>query len=584
MSNSPDTRPITGPHKRGATDFLNTQELRVMNPGDAQPTLLVLSRDAHVIEVVRAASPRVVQVSHAPDVDFVAERLPSLDLGVLVIDMTSVADLTATIAQLTQHFPEVVVVVVGKRDDGPALMQLTAAGSVFRFLLSPLSQGQSRLAIAAAIAQHFELRAANRRRDTPPPLTAGSGGNKNYLASYGMLAAGLLVVIGGIWFAISMFTQAPAPAPVATPAATQAPVVAKPNPVDAELAQADEAFNAGRYLEPAGDSALDFYRSALALDPSNEAAKAGLRAVADKVLERAEQAVIAERLEEAVRGVEAARDIDPTHPRLGFLDTQITRERERLSLSQARDTGVRVRKLVERAQDYIQAGALMEPAGDNARDVLVQARRLDATDPAVAQGTRELNNAFIAAAGKSVAAGELDKAQQFVDAARRMGSAGAQLSAVERSIADAKRRASAPPEQNAATPQPNAVQTRVALPGAGTRTPEQNARPPVTSANALPPPSADTIVQAADLPRSRTVPPVYPPAAANEGKEGWVDIEFVINPDGVPQDLVVRDANPRRIFDRAALNAVKQWRWEPILEGNVAVAKRATLRVRFQLR
>ena len=84
----------------------------------------------------------------------------------------------------------------------------------------------------------------------------------------------------------------------------------KPDPVQAELALAKEAFDQGKYLEPAGESALDLYRSALALDPNSEAAKAGVRSVVDKILERAEASLLGEHLEEAIRSIETARDID----------------------------------------------------------------------------------------------------------------------------------------------------------------------------------------------------------------------------------------------------------------------------------
>ena len=62
-------------------------------------------------------------------------------------------------------------------------------------------------------------------------------------------------------------------------ASPQGGVPEKPDPVQAELALAKEAFDQGKFLEPAGESALDLYRSALALDPNSDAAKAGVRAV-----------------------------------------------------------------------------------------------------------------------------------------------------------------------------------------------------------------------------------------------------------------------------------------------------------------
>src|SRR5690606_41767470 len=145
------------------------------------------------------------------------------------------------------------------------------------------------------------------------------------------------------------------------------------DPVKAELALAKEAISQNKFIEPPGESALDLYRSALALDPNNQEAKDGIRSVVDKILERAEAALLAERLEEAIRTIETARDIDSSHPRLAFLDTQVARERERLQLNQAQEVGNRVRQLVSAANDRMANGRLLSPRNANAQDALLEA-------------------------------------------------------------------------------------------------------------------------------------------------------------------------------------------------------------------
>lgn len=461
-------RPAAGAGEEVNIEIDDTQNLRQLD-ADAghQPPILVLSRDAGLVETVRKAAPRGVSVTAAPDLDQVAEKLPALRPGVLVADTASTADVASLVAQLTQHFPELVVVIAGKREDSAALMQLTAAGRIFRFLLTPLSHGQTRLALEAAVQQHTDLRNAGNRQSS---AGGGESGKKNYVMTYGALAAGLLIVIGGIWFGVKQFTSAPeapvAAAPAAGEAAQPAGVPEKPDPVQAELALANEALNQNKLLEPAGESALDYYRSALALDPNSEAAKAGVRAVVDRILGRAETALTAEHLEEAIRSIETARDIDATHPRLAFLDTQIARERERLKLSQAQEVGNRVRTLVTQANDRMQNGRLLAPPNGNARDALLEARRLDPTDPTVAQSIRELSNQLTEEARKALAAGKNDEAQAYIAGARQLGSAGAALATVERALADAMRA----PSGNAAasaTPAPAAA--------AGARRPANNA-------------------------------------------------------------------------------------------------------------
>ena len=237
-----------------------------------------------------------------------------------------------------------------------------------------------------------------------------------------------------------------------TPAAGQpGGVPEKIDPVQAELALAKEAFTQGKYLEPAGDSALDYYRSALALDPNSAAAKEGIRDVVDKILERAEASLTSEKLEDASRNIELARDIDPAHPRLAFLDTQMARERERIKLSQAAEVGNRVKTLVNQANDRMQNGRLVAPANGSARDALVEARKLDATDPNVVQSVRDFAGLVTEEARKSLAAGNLAEAQTYVNVARQMGSASAALAAVERQLGDATKAATAAAQPRRAT-------------------------------------------------------------------------------------------------------------------------------------
>src|SRR5678816_2690574 len=89
------------------------------------PPILVLSRDPNLVETVKKAAPRGTAVAPAPDLDHVAGKLSDLKPGVLVADTASTADVAGMVAQLTQHFPELVVIVAGKREDSSALMQLT---------------------------------------------------------------------------------------------------------------------------------------------------------------------------------------------------------------------------------------------------------------------------------------------------------------------------------------------------------------------------------------------------------------------------------------------------------------------------
>ena len=80
------------------------------------------------------------------------------------------------------------------------------------------------------------------------------------------------------------------------------------------------------------------------------------------------------------------------------------------------------------------------------------------------------------------------------------------------------------------------------------------------------------------------VDPEYPPRARQQGIEGWVEIEFTISPVGTIQDAVVIASNPSFVFDRAALRAVRKWRYNPKVENGVAMARPGIqVRIRFEI-
>ncbi|WP_048307883.1 energy transducer TonB [Halomonas sp. PR-M31] len=77
------------------------------------------------------------------------------------------------------------------------------------------------------------------------------------------------------------------------------------------------------------------------------------------------------------------------------------------------------------------------------------------------------------------------------------------------------------------------------------------------------------------------VPPQYPARAQRRNLEGHVVLTFLIRPDGSvdASSIKVTDARPRHVFDRAAQQAVSQWRFEATGE-----LRRARQRLEFRLR
>lgn len=610
-----------------------------------QAPILVLSRAANIVDVVKRAAPSGSRVLSSPDLDKIADQLPALLPGVLVIDTACVSDVSSTVSQLTQHFPELVVVVTGKSEDGAALMRLTAAGQIYRFLLAPLSHGQTKLTLEAAMTQHQELGAAASRRSIADSSSGGE--RKNYTPAYIALGLGLIVLVGGIWWFVSRMAGDQTPAQTAATTAQQAEQAAQ-SPIAKELALADAAFAAGKYLEPPGESALDLYRSALSIDPNNAQAKAGVQQVAGKILERAETALTAEKLEDAVTALEQARDIDPTNSRLQFLDGQIGRERERMKMTQAQEVSKKVRSLVTDATQDMDEGRLLAPAGNNARDALLEARRTDPTDPTVAQAVRTLNSKLIDAAKQAAEQNQVEQAQSYLGAARQLGFAGSELSVVERSLNDARNVASkragidamvsnarkrindgqllAPAGDSARDLIANiraADPTRVELEdlskslstrlidnarqATGAKQYDQ-AQQLLSAARQLgakaneaaltqaerdlaqqqkPADTADTAsaasgnLPAIQLKRTKTVTPNFPADARKKGLSGWVEVSFLVASNGSVQEAKVTKAEPQGVFDQSALDAVQQWRFEPPTRDGKPATQRTNIRLRF---
>lgn len=69
------------------------------------------------------------------------------------------------------------------------------------------------------------------------------------------------------------------------------------------------------------------------------------------------------------------------------------------------------------------------------------------------------------------------------------------------------------------------------------------------------------------------IAPEYPPRALRRGTEGWVQVQFTITATGAVKDAVVVAADPEGLFDEAALRSIARWRYNPKVEGGVAVER-----------
>ncbi|EEX65651.1 energy transducer TonB [Vibrio metoecus] len=80
------------------------------------------------------------------------------------------------------------------------------------------------------------------------------------------------------------------------------------------------------------------------------------------------------------------------------------------------------------------------------------------------------------------------------------------------------------------------------------------------------------------------VEPNYPAKALQRGVEGYVTLRFNIDELGKTRDIEVVDANPKRYFEREAMLALRNWKYQPkMVDGKAVVQTGLTVRLEFKL-
>ncbi|MGA7296184.1 MAG: TonB family protein [Rhodanobacteraceae bacterium] len=131
---------------------------------------------------------------------------------------------------------------------------------------------------------------------------------------------------------------------------------------------------------------------------------------------------------------------------------------------------------------------------------------------------------------------------------------------------------SQPPED--ATPSPPEQQPQVASQRPPPKPVDNSPAQPATPAPAGPTRAAKLI---------SSTRPQYPPAALRRRMEGWVDVEFTVGVDGNVNNAHSVGSNRGRVFERAAVDAVDQWKFQPALVNGQPVAKVLRQRIEFKL-
>ena len=242
---------------------------------------------------------------------------------------------------------------------------------------------------------------------------------------------------------------------------------------------------------------------------------------------------------------------------------------------------------------------LYAPAGNNAMEYYLALRDKQPNDPSVVSALTDLMPYTLIATEQSIGREDFDEAQRLyalmektnpnAPALPRLSQAistgrqdvVARTAAEEaRSEQEAERQAQleAERERDQQEAQQQAARELAAQQAAARAAEQQREREAAAAAAAAPTqpaPTKSAPAQPAATPARTgnteliavsTPAPQFPAEAYRNRQSGEVQVEFVVGTNGsVTSSRVVR-SNPRRVFDRAALEAVNRWRFQPVAE------------------
>ena len=603
--------------------------------------LVVLSADPFFLQTLREAVGGPRRLWNVASADKVSDLLVAGEVGIAVLDLQSLNETASVfIGQIKRQFPDLVVIVAGNRDDESSLAGLISAGTVYRFIHKPMSPARAKLFAEAAIKKHDELRL--RAAEFPLPDRA-QGSMRAWLigGTIGLLA--LVAVVAWLMHGSSERNDVvQPPAAEVDNSALQSPLLARAaaalaanrltepvgdnalelyqqvlanNAADptargglvevherllalaenalledrldeagvaietarkagvegsrmafltAQLAKSREQLKAaqarpqavprgrssppadvdrvaplldlaaqsmreGRLLAPDRNSARFFVQEALRLDPANSAALEARRSLASRLLTEVRSAIdrrdfsLAASLIEGTAGLAAAADLESVQGLLAAARKQA-------------DVDARV-QLLKNANDRMLEDRLIEPDSDNAKYFLLNLRRLDPGNPGLTAAMQDLGSRLVAKARRALALEQYDAARSWLDEAAQVGIASAEANSAKADL-DA------------------AVAKRASL---------------------------ATMVPASQLTLLKSVQPAYPSRATLSRTEGWVELGFTVSETGQVKDVVVHAASVPGVFEEAAVKAVSQWRYQPVLRDAKPVPVRTELRIRFAL-
>jgi protein TonB len=296
--------------------------------------------------------------------------------------------------------------------------------------------------------------------------------------------------------------------------------------VDRLIKTAEARVQQEHLLDPPNDSAAHYFALASKAGAGSPALASAMHEYGQHLMLAARSAIDQHHLDEADRLMVQAQLCDV--PPAALADLQHAAAGARSTLAGEKNEQSR---LIDLIKSRVAQGNLLEPDQDSAVFYLASLKAANPQSEALSELSHTVQAQLIARANSQFDQGHIPDAQASLQGALKLGSS-AEASALSAKLSQAA-----------------------------------------------------TSPAGADFPLKllRPIAPQYPVDAATRGTEGWVELSFTVGPNGRTGNIQVTDSSPRKVFDRAAMDAVAAARYEPTPKDQPQSTRDSKLRLTFKL-
>jgi TonB family protein len=294
--------------------------------------------------------------------------------------------------------------------------------------------------------------------------------------------------------------------------------------------RANDRMHDGELVEPAQDNAQFYIESARALAPNDAEVKQTQHQFLDRLVSEAHKALLAGNAEQGEHWIQVGSDAGVNSDDIAAL----TQEAERVRSATKADALAQLGLLFNQR---LAQGKVLDPAADSAKSYLAQLVQSAPTHPSTLAAHQAFAARTLDEAKNAARREDYPAAQRWLAEARDTGVDAGSIAAVNNDMKAAQEAAK----------------------------------------------RANEIVPATTLELTHYVPPEFPSSARERALGGWVDLQFMVMTDGSVSDISVVGADPAGQFEQSATDAVRKWKYRPILRDGKSINQRAQVRVRFAL-